>query len=247
MRRAKPVSPYLLVIGLAVAGCRDEGTDELSAEAGASATDEAAVEQPMEGGATANPLLNPSSEAMNETAPDLFQATFETTKGDFTIEVRREWAPNGADRFYSLVRNGFFDGVRFFRVLEGFVAQFGISGDPRLSAIWRQQAIPDDPVQASNTRGYVTYAMAGPNTRTTQIFINFGDNSQLDGMGFAPFGQVVSGMEVVDALHSGYGEGAPRGSGPSQPMIQSEGNAYLEREFPQLDYVERAFVVETDD
>ena len=196
-------------------------------------------ERPPE--APVNPLLRPAT--LNEQAPPVYRAKFETSEGDFVIEVHREWAPLGADRFYNLVRNGFYDGVRFFRVLDGFVAQFGIHGDPQVSAAWRNQRIPDDPVLQSNARGFVTYAMAGPNTRTTQVFISYGDNSRLDGMGFAPFGQVVEGMDVVDALHSGYGEGAPRGAGPDQGRIQAEGNAYLEREFPELDYVERATIV----
>lgn len=186
-------------------------------------------------------LLNP--EALNEMAPDVFRARFETSKGSFVVEVQRAWAPHGADRFYNLVKNGYYDGTRFFRVLDGFVAQFGIHGDPKVAAVWRDRRIPDDPAVQSNTRGFVTYAMAGPNTRTTQVFINYGDNSRLDGMGFAPFGRVVEGMEVVDVLYSDYAEGAPRGSGPNQARIQAEGNAYLDREFPKLDYVERATIV----
>lgn len=181
---------------------------------------------------------------MNETAPDIFQTRFETSKGDFVIEVHRDWAPRGADRFYNLVRNGFYDDVRFFRVIEGFMVQFGISGDPRTGAVWREQAISDDPVVESNRRGYVTYAMGGPNTRTTQVFINFADNTRLDGAGFAPFGEVVEGMDVVDQLYSGYGEGAPSGAGPAQPRIQAEGNEYLDRDFPNMDRVVRASIVE---
>ncbi|HSH76370.1 MAG TPA: peptidylprolyl isomerase [Longimicrobiales bacterium] len=191
-----------------------------------------------------SPLLDPTSEAMNATAPDSYRARFETSSGDFVIEVQRSLAPNGADRFYNLVRNGYYDGVRFFRVLDGFMAQFGMHGDPQVTARWRSAQIPDDPVAGSNTRGTVTFAMTGqPNSRTTQVFINFGDNMNLDGMGFAPFGQVVDGMDVVDELYSGYGEGAPNGSGPSQAQIQAEGNRYLESEFPQLDYVVRATIV----
>lgn len=182
---------------------------------------------------------------MTKTSPEVFKARFETSKGDFTIEAHRSWAPYGADRFHNLVHNGFYDGGRFFRVLDGFVAQFGIHGDPEIAAVWRTQTIPDDAVVQSNRRGYVTYAMAGPNTRTTQIFINLADNSRLDGMGFAPFGVVVEGMEVVDQLYSGYGEGAPRGAGPAQPRIQAEGNAYLDREFPELDFVKRAMIMES--
>ena len=192
------------------------------------------------------PLYNPmllTPDSLAETAPDMFRARFETSKGDFVIEVHRDWSPNGADRFYNLVSNGFFDNVRFFRVIAGFMAQFGIHGDTAVAAAWREQRIPDDSVVRSNTRGFVSYAMGGPNTRTTQIFINYGDNSRLDGMGFPPFGQVVAGMDVVDSLYSGYGESAPRGRGPKQPDIQSQGNAYLEKDFPYLDFVRKATIV----
>jgi peptidyl-prolyl cis-trans isomerase A (cyclophilin A) len=185
-------------------------------------------------------LGNPA--ALRETAPATYKARFDTSKGTFVVDVRREWAPNGADRFYNLVKNGFYDGVRFFRVLDGFMAQFGINGDPKVSAVWRQARIPDDPVRQSNKRGFITYAMAGPNTRTSQVFINFGDNGALDRQGFSPFGQVTSGMNVVDALYSGYGEGAPRGRGPDQGRIQMEGNAYLAKEFPRLDFVKKATI-----
>ena len=165
---------------------------------------------------------------------------FETSRGDFVALAHRVWAPHGADRFHRLVTTGFFDGCRFFRVLNGFVAQFGISGDPMTSAAWRRRTIPDDPVVESNTRGRVTFAMAGPGSRTTQLFINCGDNPGLDEMGFAPIAEVVEGMDVVDRLYSGYGEGTPRGRGPDQGRIQREGNAYLDREFPQLDAIHRA-------
>lgn len=185
-------------------------------------------------------LANPS--ALRETAPATYKVRFETSKGAFVVDVTREWAPNGADRFYNLVKNGFYDGVRFFRVLDGFMAQFGINGDPKISAAWREARIPDDPVKQSNRRGFITYAMAGPNTRTSQLFINYGDNSALDRQGFSPFGQVSSGMNVVDALYSGYGEGAPRGKGPDQGRVQMEGNAYLAKNFPQLDYVKKATI-----
>lgn len=157
-------------------------------------------------------LQNPA--ALRETAPASYKARFDTSKGPFVVEVQREWAPNGADRFYNLVKNGFYDGARFFRVISGFMVQFGISGDPGVSAKWREARIPDDPVRQTNQRGFITYAMAGPNTRTSQVFINFGDNSSLDRQGFSPFGRVVSGMDIVDALHSGYGEGAPGGKVP---------------------------------
>ncbi len=233
----------LLGVGLAASACSREGGDAASEETAPSAESAEAERGGPESAEPQDPLLNLASEEMNKTAPDLFQAKFETSKGDFVIEVHRDWSPNGADRFYNLVGNGYYDGVRFFRVLDGFMAQFGISGDPEASAIWRQRAIPDDSARASNTRGYVTFAMAGSNTRTTQVFINYADNSRLDGMGFAPFGLVVEGMDVVDGLYSEYGEGAPSGRGPEQARIQAEGNGYLETEFPLLDHVERAYVV----
>lgn len=180
------------------------------------------------------------------TAPETYRAHFETSEGDFVVEVHREWAPHGADRFYNLVRHGYYDGARFFRVIEGFMAQFGIPGDPEVAAAVSSLPIPDDPVVQGNTRGRVTFAQASrPGTRTSQVFINFADNSNLDGSGFAAFGEVVEGMEVVDALHDGYGEGAPGGGGPEQGRIREEGNEYLEREFPELDYVVRATIVES--
>jgi len=224
-RRTKP-SAMLPLLALLVAGCGGEGGGE--------------------GGTPADsPLLAPSSAAMTATAPDSYRARFETTAGDFVVEVRRELSPNGADRFYNLVRNGYYDGVRFFRVIDGFMAQFGMHGDPQVTAAWRAAPIQDDPVVASNRRGMVTFAMTGqPNSRTTQVFVNYRDNANLDAMGFAPFGEVVEGMDVVDQLYSGYGEGAPNGSGPSQAQIQAQGNRYLEAEFPQLDYIERATIVE---
>jgi peptidyl-prolyl cis-trans isomerase A (cyclophilin A) len=185
-------------------------------------------------------LMNPAS--LTEQAPPVYKAKFDTSKGAFEIQVHRDWAPAGADRFYNLVKNGFFDNTRFFRVVSGFMVQFGLNGDPSVSAQWRQARIRDDQVKQSNTRGMVTFATAGPNTRTTQVFINFGDNNRLDGMGFAPFGQVVSGMNVVDALYSGYGEGAPGGSGPEQGRIQQEGNAYLTKDFAKLDYIKKATI-----
>lgn len=248
MRAFGSARSVLLALALSVTACAGEPSAESGDEAARPPGDAAqpAATPSAEDAPPANPLLNPAHEAMNQTAPDVFQALFETSKGDFTVEVVREWAPNGADRFYNLVRNGFYDGVRFFRVLDGFVAQFGISGDPAVSTVWRERAMADDAVAGTNARGTVTYAMAGPNTRTTQVFINYRDNSQLDDMGFAPFGRVVSGMEVVDALHAAYGEGAPRGSGPNQARIQAEGNAYLESEFPDLDFVQRATIVEGD-
>jgi peptidyl-prolyl cis-trans isomerase A (cyclophilin A) len=178
--------------------------------------------------------------ALNETAPDVFRVQFETNDGTFAIEVRRDWAPNGADRFYNLVKNGYYNDVRFFRVVPDFMVQFGISGDAALNNVWRNARIAPDPVRESNTRGMVSYAMAGsgPDTRTTQVFINFGDNSFLDATGFAPFGRVVSGMDVVDDIYEGYGEQ------PNQQSIQTQGNEYLNANFPNLGYVVRATIVE---
>ena len=190
-----------------------------------------------------SPLLQPESPVMTQTAPDTFRVTFETTAGDFVVEARRDWAPRGVDRFYNLVREGFFEGVRFFRVIDGFMAQFGIAGDPEVATAWREARIPDDPVEASNTRGRVSFATSGPGSRTTQLFINYGDNSRLDDMGFSPIGEVVEGMDVVDSLHSGYGEGAPRGRGPEQGRISREGNAYLESDFPELDWIRHAVIL----
>jgi peptidyl-prolyl cis-trans isomerase A (cyclophilin A) len=184
-------------------------------------------------------LLDPSKASAK--APDVFKAKFSTTKGAFVIEVHRDWSPNGADRFYNLVKMGFYDDTRFFRVIDGFMVQFGINGDPGVSSHWQEAAIPDDPVKQSNKRGFVTFAQQGtPNTRTTQVFINYGDNSRLDASRFAPFGQITQGMEVVDSLYKGYGEGAPGGRGPDQGSIQSRGNVYLDSQFPQLDGVKHA-------
>ena len=185
-------------------------------------------------------LSNPA--ALREQAPPEFKAKFDTSKGVFVLDVHRNWAPNGVDRFYNLVKNGFYDNVRFFRVISGFMVQFGISGDPKISAPWREARIKDDPVVQSNRRGYITFAMAGPNTRTSQVFINFGENGSLDSQGFPPFGRVIQGMEVVDKLNAEYGEGAPRGRGPDQGRLQMEGNAYLTKDFPNMDYVKKATI-----
>lgn len=186
-------------------------------------------------------LMNPS--ALTVSAPDIYEARFTTTKGDFVVQVTRAWAPLGADRFYNLVANRFFDDASFFRVLYGFVVQFGLSADPQVSKVWRDATIKDDPVKQSNRPGYITFATAGPNTRTTQVFINLGNNGQLDSMGFAPFGQVTQGMEVVKQLYSGYGEGAPSGRGPDQGTVSSQGKAYLDKNFPKLDSVKTATII----
>jgi peptidyl-prolyl cis-trans isomerase A (cyclophilin A) len=190
---------------------------------------------------SAGDLSNPAS--LTEKAPATYKVKFDTSKGSFVVEVHRDWAPNGADRFYNLVKNGFYNDARFFRVISGFMVQFGINGDPQISKVWRDANIKDDPVKASNKRGMITFATAGPDTRTTQVFINFGDNAGLDDQGFAPFGQVISGMDAVDALYAEYGEGAPQGHGPNQGVVQSMGNAYLAKAFPKLDYIKTATIV----
>lgn len=182
-------------------------------------------------------LKNPADLEMSRTAPSVFRVRFETARGSFTVEATRDWAPKGADRFYNLVRAGFYDGTRIFRVVPGFVLQFGLPKDPGVAAVWREARISDDPVRGSNARGTLTFATAGPNTRTTQLFINFKDNPRLDRMGFAPFAKVVEGMEVVDAVNAEYGER------PDQARIQAEGEAYLAREFPRLDVIRSARVL----
>lgn len=189
-------------------------------------------------------LLNPKDPTFSERAPDVFKVRFETTKGLFITQVHRDWAPRGVDRFYNLVRTGFFDDSRFFRVRPGFIAQFGIPGDPKIAAEWREQTLPDDPVRQSNNRGTIAYAMTGPNTRTTQLYINISENSRLDADGFSPIGRVVEGMDIVDQLYSGYGEDAGGGMrGGKQGKIFEGGNTYLDREFPKLDKLVRASIV----
>lgn len=185
----------------------------------------------------------PTPKPADPASPDSFRVKFATTKGDFTVDVFRAWAPKGADRFYRLVNEGYFKDVRFFRVLPGFMAQFGMSGDPALNAKMDTQRIADDPVTQSNKRGMLTFATAGPNTRSNQFFINYKDNAMLDGQGFAPIGRVVDGMKAVDALYSGYGEGAPNGAGPDQESIRNKGNEYLRTSFPKLDYIKSATIV----
>lgn len=171
--------------------------------------------------------------------PDLYRVTLDTSKGPVVIDVTREWSPLAADRFYHLVKSGYYDGARFFRIVPGFVVQIGLAGDPAVSKKW-SQPILDEPVKQSNTRGYVTFAMSGKHSRTAQIFVNLGDNARLDAMGFTPFGLVTSGMENVDLLNSEYGEA------PEQPRIEAEGNAYLEKEFPNLDFIRHASVEKLD-
>jgi len=187
-------------------------------------------------------LTNPAQ--LNETAPDKFKVKFDTSKGEFIVEVTRAWSPNGADRFYNLAKNGFYDNCKFYRVIEGFMVQFGINGNPKISTALRVAQIKDDPVKQSNTRGYVTFAKTSlPNSRTTQVFINFGDNSRLDSMGFSPFGKVTKGMSVVETLYNQYGDKPT----DSQPQIQAEGNAFLEKNYPKLDSIKTATIVPAEE
>ena len=230
----------LTVLGFLAAGCSNEKISP------ASAPGDVKKESVTAPAVTATPAPasfdDPSK--LTETAPETFKAQFDTTKGKIVIEVTRALSPNGADRFYNLVRSGFFKDIAFFRVIPGFMCQFGIHGDPAVSAKWREANIADDTVKGSNTRGTITFATAGPGTRTTQLFINFGDNVGLDGQGFSPFGKVAEGMDVVDKINGQYGEGAPGGNGPGQGQIQAEGNAYLKKDFPNLDYINSATIVQ---
>lgn len=192
-------------------------------------------------------LLDVGPDRVRVVSPDSFLVRYATSHGEFEVLYHRDWAPLGNDRVYYLTKARFYDGNRFFRVVDNWVVQWGLNGDTAVSRAWRDQRIADDPVKASNTRGTVSFAMGGKNTRTTQLYINFRDNVRLDTMStaaFAPLGKVVRGMEtVVDSLYKGYGEGAPRGKGPEQGRISREGNAYLAREFPKLDSIVTARVV----
>lgn len=230
---------------LLLAACGGDGGDAPPpAESTPPASEPAASEPAATPPATQTPAPAAAAPATPATTPASFRVQFETSKGNFVVQVDRAMAPNGADRFFQLVSEGFYDDVRFFRVIPNFMVQFGIHGDPAVTARWRTQPIQDDPVVGSNTRGTVTFAMtASPNSRTSQIFINLVDNARLDASGFAPFGRVIEGMEVVDQLYSGYGEGAPQGNGPAQQTVVSQGNAYLTRDFPLLDHVVRARLV----
>lgn len=187
-------------------------------------------------GAADSALMHPAT--LKAKAPDVYEVTFTTTKGDFVVQVTRAWAPAGADRFYNLVKHGFYNDMRLFRVVSGFVIQFGLTGNPAINKAWQDANIKDDPVTQSNKAGYLTFATAGKDTRTTQVFINLGDNSRLDSMGFTPFGQVISGMDVIQQLYSGYAD-TPTGH---QDEITKQGNAYLDKSFPKLDSIKTAKV-----
>jgi peptidyl-prolyl cis-trans isomerase A (cyclophilin A) len=241
MMRAKT-----LIVALFFLGCQTptkpapEAKKEVAKKAQAKEKKAAKAEPEPEPGNPA--LLDPA--LAKEEAPKKYKVKFDTTIGEFVVEVTRKWAPLGADRFYNLVKIGFYDDVAFFRVIDGFMVQFGIHGDPRVNRAWATAGIKDDPVKQSNKPGYVTFATAGPDSRTTQVFVNYGNNKPLDKMGFSPFGKVVEGMDVVKKIHSGYGEGAPKGRGPNQGKTKTKGNKYLKKDFPKLDYVKTATIVE---
>lgn len=188
--------------------------------------------------------MDPEHAIWLEPAPPLFEVKVETSKGDFIMEVHRDWAPIGTDRFYNLVRTGFYDDSRFYRVHAGFIVQFGLPGDPAVTTVWKDLAMPDDPVVESNEKGFVTFAMTGPDTRTTQLYINLDDNTRLDDQGFAPIGRIVEGMDVVEQLYAEYDESAGGGMrGGNQGKIIAEGNAHLDAEFPNLDSLNRALII----
>ncbi len=229
-----------VVIASSCANKTQETAQEQSPQAAVSQPQAAPI-QKQEKNISMEALKNPSKST--EKAPETFKVKFNTTKGDFTLEITRAWSPLGADRFYNLVKAGFFTDVAFFRVIDGFMVQFGIHGDPAIASAWRGARIKDDPVKESNKKGYISYAMAGPDTRTTQFFINYGNNTNLDSMGFSPFGKVAEGMDVVESIYSGYGEGAPSGMGPDQGRVQLQGNEYLKKDFPKLDYVKSAVLL----
>jgi peptidyl-prolyl cis-trans isomerase A (cyclophilin A) len=235
----------IVALLILVAGLCGQARSQAPAAQSAAAPQSGAASAPAHKAAPASPydraLLRPA--LLVAKAPAMFQVKFTTTKGDFVLSVTRAWAPLGADRFYNLVRHHYYDNTSFFRVLRGFVVQWGISAYPPVTAAWEHAPIKDDPVVQSNLRGYLTYAMGGPNTRTTQVFINLVDNKRLDGMGFAAFGQVTEGMEVVEALYAGYGEGAPDGQGPEQDKIEKQGKSYLDKDFPQLDSIKTTTLI----
>jgi cyclophilin family peptidyl-prolyl cis-trans isomerase len=199
------------------------------------------------GCATRSPLTTPDPAALSRAAPDSFDVRFETTRGAFVVRARRVWSPQGVDRFHYLAKHGYYDGARFFRVIAGLVAQFGLSGQPALDSIWSNRPIPDEPVRHSNVRGTVSYARGGPNTRSVQLYVNLGDNARLDTLntfGFPPIAEVVAGMDVVDSLYMGYGgTRQQRLPGPSQDSIRVAGNGYLDRAFPKLDLVRATRVI----
>lgn len=245
----RPPAATLLVGALALWAC-DDGADAAADAAppdGSPAADMAPLadaDPAVDAGPAAHPGLLDPSQAMQQ-APEAFTVYVASTAGDFLVDVTRAWSPVGADRFYNLTRIGLYDDCAFFRVIDGFVAQTGLPGDPLVWATWQALPIAADPVVESNVRGTVSFATFGgdPETRRTQFFINYGDNSRLDGLGFSPFG-MVRDMTPVDELYGGYGEGPPSGDGPDQGRMRNEGNTYLRAEYPELDYIVSARVVD---
>ena len=224
----------LLLVILLVGSCSPNGGKESSPESAAGTGPAAAPDQHPA-------LLVP--QLAHEQAPDTFYARFQTTKGEVVIEATRDWAPLGVDRFYNLVRIGFFKDAAFFRAVQDFIVQFGVNGDPAVTKVWSIATIPDDPLRMSNQRGYLSFAQSGANSRTTQLFISLKDNPELDASGFVPVARVISGMDVVDSLYTGYGELYPAGHGPRFQLLNLQGNAYLRMHFPKMDYVESAEIV----
>lgn len=192
------------------------------------------------------PLINPNDAELSQAAPDSFRVALETSRGKITVMARRGWAPHGVDRFYYLTRHHYYDSTYFFRVVENFVAQFGISGNSQINSAWQSRRIPDDPVRHSNTRGTIAFASEGPNTRTVQLFINLKDNSKLDsyGDGFPPIAEIIDGFNIAASLYDGYGEGAPTGLGPRQEIFMDQGNAYIQHYFPKLDLIQRSTIIQ---
>jgi peptidyl-prolyl cis-trans isomerase A (cyclophilin A) len=232
MRKSRRAGAYLCSLLLAMfAGISGWAQEKPAAKPAAETKTKTARTSQMSNEAS---LLHPAT--LNAKAPEEYTVKFVTTRGDFTVKVTRALAPLGADRFYNLTKHHFFDGAAFFRVVPGFVVQFGLSADPAVSAAWQKATFKDDPVKGSNRKGFLTFATAGANTRTTQLFINLGDNARLDSMGFSAFGQVTEGMDVVEHIYSGYGER------PDQGAITSQGKAYLDKNFPKLDSVKSTVV-----
>jgi len=247
----RPVSIAGLALALIAAACAKEAPAPASHPPAAPAAEHkapapaaapTAIPNPPVAAPTDPKLLDPQSAKAQ--APATYKVKYHTTKGDITVAVTREWSPNGADRLYTLVKLGYYKDIAYFRVVPGFMAQFGIHGDPAVNKVWRTATLPDDPVKQSNKKGFLTFAKTGaPNSRSVQFFLNLVDNPNLDGMGFAPIGQIVEGLDVLEKLNGEYGEGAPRGRGPDQGRVQSEGNAYLKKDFPRMDYIQSAEIL----
>jgi peptidyl-prolyl cis-trans isomerase A (cyclophilin A) len=226
---------FFIALLIAVAPVTAPAQAQSQPQSATSAAKPATAAHPHPTAAHTDPaLLHPAT--LTAKAPDQYEVTFKTTAGDFVVQVTRAWAPLGADRFYNLVKHGFFTDAAFFRVVPGFIVQFGLSANPAVNKVWDNASIKDDPVTQSNHTAYLTFATRGPNTRTTQLFINLGENAALDGQGFAAFGQVTTGMDVVQKLYNGYGES------PDQVLITSQGKAYLDKNFPKLDHIISATV-----